>query len=583
MAVAIHQIRPVAHLPLVLGVVRKLNVAALIETFCPPHPAHVLSCGRGVEALLLAILDGHHALYKVGARLEERGMLPLLQDGLGRASLNDYRLGQILDALFAANLNRVFGAIALHALAVYAISTPWLHQDTTTITLYGAYEEEARPVAGFVPPRPAYGHSKDGRDDLKQVLLSLGVSSDGLPLRMGLRDGNTSDSTETPVAIEECVALGLDGVHGIVADSKAYCKRTLGLCLEQRVGLITLVPRTCAVRQELEAWGQQHGPMPLLLEKPGRTRQESPRRWHGRSVVRRVEVEYADGRLAEAALRFLVVHSSQLAQQAAAAYTAAQAKEAARVAEHIARVEARWFACAADAEAAIAEYEGRGQGRRGRKPRPWRYHDLHYRVEAVSVPTKRPRRGRPPKAEAPQVEVRYRLGVRPEAVVPSEAAHGWTVLATTVGPEECTDAEMLQAYQEQYTTVEPGFRWIKNPAAISPVWLEKPERIAALAMLTVVGLLVYAVIQRQVRLYLHAHDQQVPGNKGPTATPTAAVVFALFRPVMLAHFAVDNVTSLQVHGVEDHHRIVCEAVGIDPVWYQGVTTGQNSPPRTIPP
>ena len=117
--------------------------------------------------------------------------------------------------------------------------------------------------------------------------------------------------------------------------------------------------------------------MPLLLEKPGRTRQESARRWHGRSVVRRVEVEYADGRLAEEALRCLVVHSSQLAQPAAAAYTAAQAKEAERVAEHSERVEARWFACAADAEAAIAEYEGRGQGRRGRKPRPWRYHGLH--------------------------------------------------------------------------------------------------------------------------------------------------------------------------------------------------------------
>ena len=46
-------------------------MAALIDTLCPPHPAHVLSCGRGVEALVLAILDGHHALYKVGARLEE--------------------------------------------------------------------------------------------------------------------------------------------------------------------------------------------------------------------------------------------------------------------------------------------------------------------------------------------------------------------------------------------------------------------------------------------------------------------------------------------------------------------------------
>src|SRR5499426_1188958 len=582
MALAIQQISPMAHLPLVLGVVRKLNVAALIDTFCPPHPANVLSCGRGVEALLLAILDGHHALYKVGARLEERGMIPLLQPGLTRVSLHDYRLGQILEALFAAHLNRVFGAIALNALDVYAISTPWLHQDTTTITLYGAYEEEPHRGEGPVPPRPAYGHSKDGHDDLKQVLLSLGVSSEGLPLRLGVRDGNTSDSREPPVAIEECLALGLDGVRGIVADSKAYCKRTLGLCLEKRVGLITLVPRTCAVRQEVEIWGQQHGELPLLLEKPGRTRQEPPRRWHGQSVVRRVPVEDADGRLDVAEIRFLVVHSSQLAHQAAVAYAAAQAKEAERVAEHVQHVEARWFACAADAEAAIAAYDGRGQGRRGRKPRPWRYHVLHYQVEAVSTPKKRNRRGRPPKAEAPQVEGRYRLRVHPEARLPSEDAHGWTVLATTLRSEACMDIEMLQAYQEQHITVEPGFRWIKNPAAISPVWLEKPARIAALAMLTVVGLLVYAIIQRQVRLYLRDHAQQVSGNKGPTATPTAAVVFALFAPVMLVQFAVDDMTSLQVHGVEDHHRIVCEAVSIDPAWYHGVAMEQNSLPRTTP-
>ena len=370
MAVAIQQISPVAHLPLVLGVVRKLNVAALIDTFCPPHPAHVLSCGRGVEALLLAILDGHHALYKVGARLEERGMLPLLQPGLARASLHDYRLGQILDALFAANLNRVFGAIALNALEVYAIPTPGSIRTRRRSRSMGPMRRRPSPRSRAGPPAPAYGHSKDGHDDLKQVLLSLGVSSDGLPLRLGVRDGNTSDSTETPVAIEECVALGLDGVRGIVADSKAYCKRTLGLCLEQGVGLITFVPRTCTVRQEVEAWGQQHGALPLLLEKPGRTRQEPPRRWHGQSVVRRVPVEDPDGRLDVAEIRFLVVHSSQLAHQTAVAYAAAHAKEAERIAEHVQHVEARWFACAADAEEAMADYEGRGQGRRGRKPHP---------------------------------------------------------------------------------------------------------------------------------------------------------------------------------------------------------------------
>ena len=73
MAITVQQIYPVAHLPLVLGVLRRLEVAPLVDRLIPPHPAHKLSCGRGVEALVLAILDGHHALDKVGKRLEERG------------------------------------------------------------------------------------------------------------------------------------------------------------------------------------------------------------------------------------------------------------------------------------------------------------------------------------------------------------------------------------------------------------------------------------------------------------------------------------------------------------------------------
>jgi hypothetical protein len=102
-------------------------------------------------------------------------------------------------------------------------------------------------------------------------------------------------------------------------------------------------------------------------------------------------------------------------------------------------------------------------------------------------------------------------------------------------------------------------------------------------MLTVVALLVYAVLQRQVRLYLSGHDQRLPGNKGPTTMPTAAVVFALFTPVMLVHFAVDNTPNLQVHGVQEYHLLICDAVGIDRAWYQGAATGQNSLPWATPP
>jgi transposase len=161
-----------------------------------------------------------------------------------------------------------------------------------------------------------------------------------------------------------------------------------------------------------------------------------------------------------------------------------------------------------------------------------------------------------------------------EALVNPEEDNGWMVLATTVGTEVCSDADILQAYQDQNTTVEPGFRWIKNPAAISPVWLEKPERIAALAMLTVLGLLVYSIIQRQVRLYLLTHDQQISGNKGATATPAAAVVLALFTQVALIKLLIDGQEIEQFYGVQPHH-LLCDALGLDASWYEVPSAQKN--------
>jgi hypothetical protein len=165
--------------------------------------------------------------------------------------------------------------------------------------------------------------------------------------------------------------------------------------------------------------------------------------------------------------------------------------------------------------------------------------------------------------------------VEVEALANAEEDNGWMVLATTVDAEVCPDVDILQAYQDQNTTVEPGFRWIKNPAAIAPVWLEKPERIAALAMLTVLGLLVYSVIQRQVRLYLRTHNRQLPGNKGLTAPPTAAVVLALFTQVALVQLRIDEQEVAQLSGLQPYHRLVCDALGLDSSWY-AVPSAQNN-------
>ena len=135
MAMTMQQSSPVAHVPVGLGGVRTRTGAARIATCGPPHPAHVLACGRGVEARLLARRDGPQALEKVGTRREARGRFPLLQPGLPRAALHEDRRGQSRDTLGAAHLHRVFGALARTALAVYAVPTPWLPQETTTLTL----------------------------------------------------------------------------------------------------------------------------------------------------------------------------------------------------------------------------------------------------------------------------------------------------------------------------------------------------------------------------------------------------------------------------------------------------------------
>jgi hypothetical protein len=52
MTVWIRRLSSVAYLPLVLGVLRKLEVAQLINTMIPPNLAHVSSNGHRVEALV---------------------------------------------------------------------------------------------------------------------------------------------------------------------------------------------------------------------------------------------------------------------------------------------------------------------------------------------------------------------------------------------------------------------------------------------------------------------------------------------------------------------------------------------------
>ena len=54
-----------------------------------------------------------------------------------------------------------------------------------------------------------------------------------------------------------------------------------------------------------------------------------------------------------------------------------------------------------------------------------------------------------------------------------------------------------------------------------------------------------------------------------TATPTAAVMLALFAHVTLIQFAVADQQIAQIYGVQPHHLLICDALGLDHAWYEG--------------
>jgi hypothetical protein len=91
MALAVQPMHPVAHGPVVLGVLRCLEGATGVDRLMPRPPAQVLSCGRGVEAVVRALLDGDQALSTGGRRLAQRGLVRLRQPGCTRASRHDDR------------------------------------------------------------------------------------------------------------------------------------------------------------------------------------------------------------------------------------------------------------------------------------------------------------------------------------------------------------------------------------------------------------------------------------------------------------------------------------------------------------
>ena len=87
----------------------------------------------------------------------------------------------VLDRLFDALAGDLVLTVVRHVIDELQINLDELHNDSTTVSFFGAYSEseEERRVRGRRTLAITFGHSKDRRPDQKHLLYILTVSEDG--------------------------------------------------------------------------------------------------------------------------------------------------------------------------------------------------------------------------------------------------------------------------------------------------------------------------------------------------------------------------------------------------------------------
>lgn len=540
------------HSPLVAAVVDQLHITEVVDRLCPTDPRARVSDAACVKLMILNILQGRVALYLMDRWLERTDPEILLGPGCAADAFSDARLAAALDHLHAAGTDSVFSGVVLRYLEDWREETGerdlTLHLDTTTVKVYGEYSD-----AGNFGPTPTFGHSKDHRPDLKQLVYGLTLhGATAMPLYGTMLDGNCADSTANRLHIQSLAELlPEDGEATVVADCKLVDGFTIGLLESHGWHFISLVPASFSARRTLiEQVLRDQVELPLLWEGPGRRKGEL-RRYQGASF----DAELSD----YGTFRHLVVRSDQLAALFDKQLPKKLAKAEARVAKALRRLNRQGFSCEEDAEAAVERLR---QG--------LRYHNLQAVIDADEVRQKRSRPGRPRKGEPPVTRTVWRprlvaLSEDPHRVEHARQLGSHFVLVTDHTDRDAwPDHRILAEYRHQHTVEgHTGFRWLKGDAAVAPMFLKKPERIAALGMVMLLALAVRNFLQYKLRDRLASTGRTVSDRKRrPTTKPTTETAFLGFDRVQILRIVHEGVVLQRaVQGLDAHCRTVLDMLG----------------------
>ena len=457
-----------------------------------------VSPGNLAKALIITpfiCIGARIPLYSIHENYQSVDMSLLFEDPVKPEWLTRDAFACLLDRIYDAGCENIFTQIALKVYDTFKIPfNAVFHGDTTTFVLYGEYPDTDPDNDGEAVP--AFGHSKDGKPNLKQVVLGMVTDKLGIPLLVTVRSGNQNDSKWNRAIIDSLSDLLKTATSKVtyIADSKLTTGPNITKLIRNGFSFVSVCPANFEKK---------------LAERCVRTAYQKNEwinigTYREPRTIRLVEYEVQECResVCGAICRLLVFRSTQTKKDAVKKLE----KEKKDVLDLVTASTTKEFSCEADALKEIAALE------KNLRNRVW--------TVACSLVTKdlelekRPV-GRPPKNAKPLPKTTVWMIDAGDLIVRQDLydlmrwKHESFVLITNVTEDHTSAIEILRLYKEQ-KTVEDNFSVMKRPSMVDTLFLKTPKRIVALITLLSFALLIQVIIRVLVQRNLDAMDEK-PG------------------------------------------------------------------------
>lgn len=488
--------REVGALLLVAHYLRRLGLVELVEAAAPMRGKSLLTHGEVIAALVTNRLSAPAPLYDVAGWAGQAAIAELLN--LPAGLLNDDRLGRALDA-FHPVAEDVRGRLLLTTLDTFDVDASRLHLDLTTIRFAGAYPDSTLVKKGWGSDRRV----------TRQVRTLQASTPDGVALYLRPHKGSEAELTCLAQALEKLQALTPPGLV-MVADSAFG--HIGSLCEADRKGLRFVVPLradtgwTDRFDRDVPAGLDALPDLDHVAERERHLAADRRTRWRG-LLTTFPTTDPKQGSHHD--LRVAYIWSSEEASSVADARERALAKAEADLTRVRNGLGGRYYKTVEQVATKAARIV------------PARIEAL-LRVQIGTDPTGKPTLSW--QRDQPAITTAARLD-------------GLYALATNL-PGTLSATDILNTYKDQWI-VEQRHRDLKRaaPLRVRPVFLHNDDRIDALISVVGIALLIFGLIEADLRRRLPHGQQRLPGllPEGRAAKPTGRNILAAFNGLGLTY------------------------------------------------